>query len=162
MIEDVCEQHPIDEKRMYSSGASGGARQAFFIANEYKREPLAGVLASGAGSSGYSLDKDTVVYGLCGSNCFNRWDMACTFDSLNNDDSRLWFFPGGHTWGNAELISDGICWLNGCYLRELPMRDKELADERYRYSKMMLDQIGALSKSDPERGTEGQSGMALS
>ncbi len=151
MIEDVRAKHPVDEDRMYSSGFSGGARMAFVVAKQLKREPLAGVLACGAGGNPASVDRGTVVYGLSGTNCFNRWDMACTHEKLRNDDSRLWFFPGNHEWANAELIFDGMCWLNGCYLKDARTSNANAKKEKYRYTMMMLEHIRGLIEDNPER-----------
>lgn len=151
MVEDVRAKHPIAEDRMYSSGFSGGARIAFVVAKELKREPLAGVLACGAGGKPAAMDRRTVVYGLSGTNCFNRWDMACTHKKLRNDDSRLWFFPGRHEWANAELIRDGMSWLNGCYLKDARTTNVSVKKEKYRYTLMMLDHIRGLIEDNPER-----------
>lgn len=151
MIEDVRAEHPIDEGRMYSSGFSGGARMAFVVAERLKREPLAGVLACGAGGNPGAINRRTVVYGLCGTNCFNRWDMACTHDKLRNKDSRLWFFPGRHEWADSELILDGVCRLNGCYLKDARTSSVNVKKEKYRYTTMMLDRIRGLIDKAPER-----------
>lgn len=151
MVDDVCSRHPVDEKRIYSSGFSGGARMAFSLAEHLKGNPHAGVLACGAGGLGSDMSEETVVYGICGSNCFNRWDMACTMKELKNKSSRLWFFPAGHAWAGSDLLTDGTCWLNGCYLKEVKKTDKLLTAERHRYAMMMLEHIGSMIEKDPER-----------
>ncbi len=151
MIEDVQAKHPVDERRMYSSGFSGGARMAFSVAEILKDIPMAGVLPCGAGGLGVKLSRKTVIYGICGSNCFNRWDMACTMKEIKNKTSQLWFFAGAHKWANEPELLDGINWLNGCYLKKGRGTNKLLCGEKHRYAKMMLEHLRSLVDADPER-----------
>jgi hypothetical protein len=150
MVDDVLEQHPVDTKRLYASGFSGGARMAFVVAEAYKKKDFAGLLPCGAGGTRASLWKGTDIYGLCGSNCFNRWDMACTKKTLSNE-CYLWFFPGSHAWAGPVDIADGISWLNGRYLKNALLNNKSLIGEKHRYVKGMLSTIGAIMEKDPER-----------
>jgi len=149
MVDDVSNRLPADSRRFYSSGFSGGARMAFVVAEHLKKKRFAGVLACGAGGRPDELSSKTAVYGLCGSNCFNRWDMACTLKGLKNKDSRLKYFPGNHSWASADLIADGISWLNGSFLRNAAGTDKHLAAERDEYAKRLLTRIEERIESDP-------------
>ncbi|MBT7067585.1 MAG: hypothetical protein HN919_14895 [Verrucomicrobia bacterium] len=149
MVDDVLEQQPIDTERLYASGFSGGARMAFATAEAYKKKDFAGILPCGAGGARASLWKGTDIYGLCGSNCFNRWDMACTKKTLSNE-YYLWFFPGAHAWAGPVDIADGITWLNGRYLKKARL-NKPLIGEKHRYVKGVLSTIGAIIDKDPER-----------
>jgi len=112
MIEHVTTKLPIDRKRMYTSGFSGGSRMAFATAGIHKE--IAGVIPCGAGGNVGSTKQ--VVYGLCGSNCFNRTDMANSFKGFKNKDCLLRYFPGKHDWANDELCDDAITHLNGVFL----------------------------------------------
>lgn len=112
MIKHVTSELSIDKDRMYTTGFSGGSREAFCTAQRHKE--IAGVLACGAGGNVGSSKQ--VVYGLCGSNCFNRTDMANSFKRFKNRDCVLRYFPGKHAWGNEELCDDGITHLNGVFL----------------------------------------------
>jgi dienelactone hydrolase len=149
MVDDVLAQHPIDMKRLYSSGFSGGARMAFNLAQQYKKK-FAGILPCGAGGTRADLSKSTEIYGLCGSNCFNRWDMACTKKVLSNE-FRLWFFPGNHDWAGPSEIADGMTWLNGRYLKRATMSNESIKSEKHRYVKGVLADIGVNIDADPER-----------
>jgi len=151
MVGDVCKRLPIDPKRMYSSGMSGGARMAFWLSEEMKSKGFAGVLACGAGGTPSKMSSKTVVVGLCGSNCFNRWDMACTFKGLKNNDSILRFFPGGHDWAESDLITYGMFWLNGCFLETKPPANTASAEEKQRFLSKVLEEIEKNKESDPER-----------
>ncbi len=153
MVADVRERLPIDEKRMYSSGLSGGARMAFWLAGESK-PPLAGVLACGAGRSGVDLSARTTVYGLCGSNCFNRWDMACTQRDLKNSDNRLRFFVGKHTWANDELLKEAMTHLDLVTLSRAKRTEKALVEARDAAAAKLYAEVLDAAESDPCRAYE--------
>ena len=112
MIRHVTSKLPINTKRMYVTGFSGGARMAFATAEAHTE--IAGVLACGAG--GHLGAAHQVVYGLDGTNCFNRCDMANCFRDFKGRDNLLRFFPGQHEWAGEELCDDAITHLNGVYL----------------------------------------------
>ena len=73
-----------------------------------------GVIACGAG--GHLGSAHQVAYGLVGTNCFNRTDMANSFKGLKSRDNVLRFFPGQHEWASEELCDDAITHLNGVFL----------------------------------------------
>ena len=112
MINEVVDTLPIDKKRMYTSGFSGGSRMAFATAG--KHQDIAGVISCGAGGNLGSAKQ--VSYGLCGSNCFNRTDMANSFKGFRNKDCILRYIPGQHIWANAEYCDDAATHLNGAFL----------------------------------------------
>jgi dienelactone hydrolase len=112
MLKHVTSKLPIDKKRMYATGFSGGARMAFQTSQVHKE--IAGVIACGAGG-GLGGPKQ-IAYGLCGTNCFNRTDMSASFARIDSKESVLRFFSGKHDWANAELCDDAITHLNGAYL----------------------------------------------
>jgi hypothetical protein len=112
MIKYVTGKFPIDTQRMYVSGYSGGSRMAFDTA--CKNKNIAGVIACAAGGNLGSAKQ--IAYGLSGSNCFNRTDMANSFRGFKNRDCVLRFFPGLHDWASAELCDDAITHLNGVFL----------------------------------------------
>ncbi len=112
MIQHVTSQLPINKKRMYVTGFSGGSRMAFATAGTHKE--IAGVIACGAGGQLGSARQ--VVYGLDGTNCFNRTDMANCFKGFKSRDNVLRFFPGQHEWAGEELCDDAITHLNGVFL----------------------------------------------
>ena len=150
MVKDVSARVAADPNRLMASGFSGGARMSFFLANKMKAK-FVGVLPCGAGRNKEDLGNMT-VYGLCGTNCFNRWDMACTDRDLPGRDSRLVFFPGVHEWANEELIWEGMTWINASSLRG--KRDPVLVKDRNALAAKMLEQINADLESRPERAFE--------
>ena len=112
MMSHVEKTLPIDKKRIYVSGFSGGSRMAFWATQ--KKKGIAGIIACGAG--GNIGSRKQVAYGLCGSNCFNRTDMANAFKKISHKGAILRYFPGKHHWANAELCEDAITHLNGVFL----------------------------------------------
>lgn len=114
MIESVKKTLPIDEDRMYLSGFSGGSRMAFELSDKYKG--MAGLIPCGAG--GQTGSRKQVAYGLCGSNCFNRNDMARSFKEIRAKGSVLRYFEGQHVWAGSELLEDAITHLNGIFLKD--------------------------------------------
>ena len=153
MVEDVCKRLPADPKRLYSSGMSGGTRMAFWLAEQMKSKGFAGVLACGAGGTPDKMSAKTAVFGLCGSNCFNRWDMACTFKGLKNESSRLRFFVGNHDWADADLIAYAMAWLNACCQKSMPQLNAA-AEEKKRFVGLVQEEMRQTTESDPEKAYE--------
>ena len=144
MIEHVRSTLPVDKDRLYVSGFSGGCREAFQVATRF--DEFAGVIACGAGGSVAS--KKQVVYGLSGTNCFNRTDMSEAFKDFDSKDSLLRFFPGKHAWGNAELCEDAMTHLNGVFL----VRHKRNYPEALeRYARDVMELAKENSESAPMR-----------
>jgi pimeloyl-ACP methyl ester carboxylesterase len=111
MVKHVTSTLPIDEKRMYTTGFSGGSRMAFVTAQAHG--DIAGVLACGAGATWGAR---------------SRWSMACaaaiasiarTWRTRSRDSKAgnacLRYFPAKHSWGGDELCDDGITHLNGVF-----------------------------------------------
>lgn len=151
MVKDTIRRLAVDEHRLYASGMSGGARVAFWLADSWAGEDFAGILPCGAGSTRTidKLDRDTSLFGWCGSNCFNRWDMTITFDKARNDYKQLRFFVGDHAWAPRDLIGRGMSWLNGVFL-EQHRDDPRFASEREAYGQMIQGRIADALTTDPE------------
>ena len=144
MMRHVRETLPVDEDRLYTSGFSGGSRMA--LSTAAKNTDIAGVLACGAGGNVGSAKQ--LVYGLCGSNCFNRTDMANSFKGYGNRDGILRYFPGKHDWAKEDLIDDAMTHLNGVFLFKNAKKYPEVT-ERYVHDVMTL--IRENQESDPLR-----------
>jgi pimeloyl-ACP methyl ester carboxylesterase len=115
MVEDLFDLYPVNEDRCYASGFSGGAREAYWLAQRLP-DSIIGIIPCGAG--GTPNNRGALAYGLCGTTCFNRWDMSVTFFQRVKDRGILRFFPGVHQWANADLITQAMLWLNGQYLND--------------------------------------------
>ena len=91
---------------------SGGTREAFLASQHHK--DFVGIIACGAGGSLGSGKQ--LAYGLCGSNCFNRTDMANSFKDIDSRGFVLRYIVGLHDWANSELCDDAMTHLNGVFL----------------------------------------------
>lgn len=140
MIKFTKRKLPIDRKRMYTTGFSGGSRMAYWTSQQDKK--IAGVIACGAG--GGIGSRKQVVYGLCGSNCFNRTDMAHAFKKVSHKGAILRYFEGKHVWANAEMCDDAITHLNGVFLEA---NQGKYPEEYQAY----VYQVGELIKSTKDK-----------
>ena len=103
-------QTPIDEKRVYLAGMSGGSRVALEIGLRTGKG-IAGVLAS---SAGFMDDKRTSapfpIFGSAGTEDFNYLEMR-RLDRTLTSPHRLAVFEGGHVWLPEETATWGVEWL---------------------------------------------------
>jgi dienelactone hydrolase len=109
MTADVEKRFPIDPKRVYTAGMSGGARVAMTLAMQ--SGTVAGVFAS---SAGFPDDpRESVrfpVFGSAGTDDFNHQEMH-ELDRDLKSPHRVEFFDGGHAWLPVELATDGVEWM---------------------------------------------------
>ena len=74
MTADIKRRFPIDLKRMYTAGMSGGARVAIMVAQNSPE--IAGVLASSAGySTAFHRVRALSIFGSAGTEDFNYREM---------------------------------------------------------------------------------------
>jgi len=109
MMSDVTQRFPVDAKRMYTAGLSGGARVAIMLAE--KSTDIAGVFASSAGySTGLRRTQRFPIFGSAGTEDFNYHEMR-TVDSAMTSPHRVEFFEGGHTWLPSEMAIRAVEWM---------------------------------------------------
>jgi dienelactone hydrolase len=112
---DTHERFSIDERRVYTTGFSGGARVASALAVSY-RGAVAGVIAASGGlppSFKLSAANQFVFFGTAGTDDFNFPEMQRlkrTLDALSITN-RLAIFDGGHDWPPADLCTEAIAWM---------------------------------------------------
>jgi len=113
--DDTHRRLAIDERRVYMTGFSGGARVASGLALN-ARGLVAGVVAFGAGfPAGARAGKDVpfAVFGGAGLDDFNLPEMrqlAADLDAAGAAN-RLEIWEGGHEWAPAELCALALEWL---------------------------------------------------
>ncbi|HEU0107066.1 MAG TPA: hypothetical protein VFT38_12890 [Vicinamibacteria bacterium] len=113
--DDTHRRLAIDERRVYMTGFSGGARVASGIALS-SRGLVAGVIAFGAGlPNGVQTVKDAlfVFFGGAGRDDFNLPEMrqlAADLDAASIPN-RLDTWEGGHEWAPPELCTLAVEWL---------------------------------------------------
>ena len=110
MSRDLGERFPIDERRVYTAGMSGGARVALAIATASPK--IAGVIASSAGFPDSKPRKSVgfVIFGTAGTEDFNYTEMR-QMDRALTSPHRLRVFSGGHVWLSSELAVEAVEWL---------------------------------------------------
>lgn len=159
MATDVAARFPVDSKRIYTAGMSGGARVAMMVAlhpeliDARDRAPVAGVLASSAGfPPGESRDSVPFpVFATAGTDDFNYLEVLALERSLKSP-RRVVIFEGGHTWLPVEAATEGIEWMElQAMVSGARPRNQALVDDlfarrlaRAEASKNRLDQMREL------------------
>jgi dienelactone hydrolase len=118
MTADLTGRFPVDLKRIYTAGMSGGARVAMMVALHPEviagrvRPEIAGVLASSAGfpSGEFRESVGFPVFGTVGTEDFNYQEMT-DLDQTLKSPHRVVVFEGGHTWLSSELATEAIEWM---------------------------------------------------
>jgi tetratricopeptide (TPR) repeat protein len=115
MLEDVYARFSIDDKRVYLTGLSGGARAATAIA-VWLTGHVAGVIACGAGLAN-GIEPPAMVpfafYGTVGAEDFNYPELKQldrSFDAANVTH-RIQVFDGGHSWPPPDVSARAIEWM---------------------------------------------------
>ncbi len=125
---------PIDERRVYASGFSGGARSASVFPLVIGRA-IAGVIGCGAGLSPAVKAGELraeAYFGLVGLADFNyiemkKWDLA--FDT-SGPAHRFLYFEGRHDWPNPTSCAQAVGWMEVVAMKAglRPTDDKLAAD----------------------------------
>jgi predicted esterase len=112
---DVRERLPVDGRRVYASGFSGGAR----VASLFPRvvgERIAGVIGCGAGLA-VGLEPGhlpaAAFFGLVGSRDFNYEEMKRLDHALDGAPlaHRVFVFDGAHTWPPPADCARAVEWM---------------------------------------------------
>jgi predicted esterase len=112
---DTHERFAIDDKRVYTTGFSGGARMATLTATACEN-CVAGVIACGAGfnrAAPPSKSTSFAVFATVGVDDFNYPELAELDTELekNGVPHRIATFEGGHAWPPAELCLEALEWM---------------------------------------------------
>jgi dienelactone hydrolase len=109
MTRDLAARFTTDQKRLYATGHSGGARVAMQIA---LTNPLAGIIASSAGypDSVPRSKLKFVVFGTAGDTDFNYIELKLLDNALKTPH-RVVIFDGGHTLPPDDLALEAVEWL---------------------------------------------------
>lgn len=115
MFEDTQARIPLDGRRVYATGFSGGARQSILI-DFLCRHCLAGVIATGAGYPPERKPATPVtfaLFGAAGTDDFNFPEMKTLDATLARLGAthRFESFDGGHAWPTPELAAAAIEWM---------------------------------------------------
>ena len=109
MTSDVNKRFPVDPKRTYTAGMSGGARVAIMVA--LNSDSIAGALASSAGyADEFHESVRFPIFGSAGTEDFNYREMRA-IDVRMKSPHRVEVFEGGHTWLPIEMATEGVEWM---------------------------------------------------
>lgn len=158
MVDDVLARLPVDPTRVCSGGFSGGSFLSFYVAEYLRNKQFLGVLACGAGRTGNanpdSISSDTIIYGLCGARCFNRWNMAVSIEQAKSRSKVLKFFPGGHNWASPRMLADGMTYINSLYLLKRGEANDDLREDKERLIGILLDKVVQNTTTNPEYASD--------
>ena len=137
MWDDTHRSLPIDPKRTYASGFSGGARAACLVAQKADGQ-FVGVIGCGAGfAEGSPPGKEIpfAYFGTVGNTDFNYREMRQLEESMAGIRSphRLAVFDGRHSWPPEDVVLRAVEWMELVAMREgTRPRDPALAAEGLR------------------------------
>jgi tetratricopeptide (TPR) repeat protein len=114
MWNDAHRRFALDDRRAYTTGFSGGSRNASLSANLCKC--IAGVIGVGAGlSENVSPTKELpfVFYGITGEEDFNYPELVRLRERLDELDieNELRVIVGPHRWAPAEEMTAAVAWM---------------------------------------------------
>lgn len=114
MWQDTHIRLSLDERRSYTTGFSGGARMAGYLALHCKQCQIAGVIAHGAGYPTGGMPSASILYFLAvGDQDFN-WPEVITIRREREEQGwpyRVQVFAGPHQWAPPEIFEDAIEWM---------------------------------------------------
>ncbi len=110
MSVDVGTRFPIDHRRIYTAGLSGGTRVALHVALGTGK--IAGVIAASAGYPDSQPRKSVpfAFFGTAGTEDFNYLEMR-QLDRALTTPHRVVIFEGGHTWLSSDLAIEALEWM---------------------------------------------------
>jgi predicted esterase len=148
MWDDTHQRFSIDERRLYATGFSGGARIACNLAIRYS---LAGVIGCGAGFPGDqapAAGSPFVYFGTIGLRDFNFYEMRLLETRLQaaGMPHRIRAFDGEHEWPPASVCAEAIEWM------EMQAMKKELRPRDAALIQAFFDQRMAAAKETESAG----------
>lgn len=129
---DLKARVPVDVRRVYAAGFSGGARVASSF-SRYAGQPVAGVIGCGAGLAvgvGPETLGASAYFGLIGLADFNYGEMKDLDRAFDPSGlpHRFLFFEGPHDWPGPESCSRAVGWMEILAMKQgLRPVDLELA-----------------------------------
>lgn len=134
---------PLDPKRIYFSGNSGGAREAFLNSSELEG---AGVLAQIAGAKPEELKKGCHYFFISGGYDYNRYGTSFSYAAVKRN-AAIRFHADGHNNGPGWMMTEGMVWLEAQWQRKV----KDTGASRARYETAALEWIANLKTTANHR-----------
>lgn len=130
LINEVKSNYPIDSKRMYAAGFSGGGRVASTLAQIYPE--IQGVISIGAGFSPMNNSRLFDIALIAGLEDFNYDESVYSFQQLKSAGWRTIgiYFNGGHQWPPKEMINTSVLWMQMNAMRKNLIPENETLIEQ--------------------------------
>lgn len=146
---EACLKHieknfPVDAKRAFFSGSSGGGASAFYNAANLKcagAMPMVGYIPKGA-----KPDKKAFYYVIGGANDYNRYHSAAAADRLGDHAAYRMHVGGHHVPITPAVAFEGTIWL---YTRHLYEDSEKYAAEVAHFEPRFSSWLMARAKSSP-------------
>lgn len=146
-VNDVRKRFKIHPAFTFVTGFSGGGRRAYYMAGEYdKGKFFTGCIPCGAGEPSAKLAKDAYYFGLSGTNCYNREQMAVSFLSKIKKDGDLRFEVGAHIWPGEKLYTEAMAFIYANNLNKLRAQDNEYD----LYFKNFCEELRSMAKAESD------------
>jgi predicted esterase len=128
MWPEVHERYPVNERRIYAAGFSGGVLVAWYLAQLAKPPSLAGIISVG-GRPAPEIPVDRIAFahfGAAGHLDFNDLAMRALDElvAARGAPHQLRVFEGRHAWMPAHLALEGVEWLEVLAMQQ-GLRPKE-------------------------------------
>ena len=139
MTADLTGRFPVDLKRIYTAGMSGGARVAMMVALHPEviagriHPEIAGVFASSAGfpQGEFRESVGFPIFGTAGTEDFNYREMS-NLDRTLRSPHHVVVFEGGHTWLPVETATEAVEWMElQAMTSGIRPRDQTLIDDMF-------------------------------
>jgi predicted esterase len=136
---DLTGRFPVDLKRIYTAGMSGGARVAMMVALHPEviagriHPEIAGVFASSAGFPPGEFRESVgfPIFGTAGTEDFNYREMS-NLDRTLRSPHHVVVFEGGHTWLPVEVATEAVEWMElQAMTSGIRPRDQTLIDDLF-------------------------------
>ncbi|MCK5220063.1 MAG: hypothetical protein KAR14_00655, partial [Candidatus Aminicenantes bacterium] len=143
---DIHQRFSINDRRVYTTGFSGGARAASLFSQIIGVEP-AGIIACGAGLQeklNPSQIKGSFYYGIIGLEDFNYKEFQRLVPELEKAGVRycIDYVPGIHKWPDEDVVNRAIEWMEvDSVLRGITKEDKGRTDKIFLNSKAYAESL---------------------
>jgi len=145
-VEHLLANLPIDERRVYFTGGSGGGAMSFY--NALRIQSAGNMPLIGYSSDG-TFEKNQYCYGIGGTKDYNRYATAGAVAQFKDRGFHR-LHPGGHDGGPAWIGVEGILWLNARYLGDRK-KDSEFDAERLDFEASLITWMNELRSKEPYR-----------
>lgn len=150
--QDTHARLALDERRIYASGFSGGARVAGAMALSGPPGQIAGVIAHGAGyPTNKPKSKDEIPYFFAvGEEDFNWQEVVSIRREREEQGSpyRVRVYPGKHQWAPATVMEEAVQYMN-LKAMQAGILEKDASLIGRLYEKFKADALDAEARKDP-------------